>query len=185
LAAPGQVFSVNKFFNALKSKGVPCTKNALYDYLEHLGDAHFLHRLPFHSQSVRVRQVNPEKVYANDTALHGLFLSGEGRGIGALLETAVFLHLRRSRLSLSYLHTKDGHEIDFVATDEASGRTRLIQVCADLSSPETLAREVRPFAALPPDVAEAEKLIVTLGETRDLGNGIRALPAWQFLLENV
>ncbi len=185
LGAPGQVFSVNKFFNTLKSKGIPCTKNALYEYLGHLEDAHFLHRLPFHSQSVRVRQVNPEKVYGNDTALHGLLLSGEGRGIGALLETAVFLHLRRCRLSLSYLHTKDGHEIDFVATDEATGLTRLIQVCADLSDSETLAREVRPFAALPPDVSDAEKLIVTLDETRDFANGIRALPAWRFLLEHM
>jgi len=182
LGAPGQVFSVNKFFNTLKSKGIPCTKNALYDYLAHLEDAHFLHRLPFHSQSVRVRQVNPEKVYGNDTALHGLLVSRDGRGVGPLLETAVYLHLRRSRLSLSYLHTRDGHEIDFVAADEATGRTRLIQVCADLSAPETLARELRPFAALPSDLSAAEKLIVTLDESRDFENGVRAVPAWRFLL---
>ena len=182
LGAPGQVFSVNRFFNTLKSKGIPCTKNALYDYLEYLEDAHFLHRLPFHSQSVRVRQVNPEKAYANDTALHGLLLRGDNRDIGPLLETAVFLHLRRERLSLSYLHTRDGHEIDFVATDEGTGRTRLIQVCVDLSSQETLAREVRPFAGVPAELSGAEKLIVTHDETRTLANGIRAVSAWSFLL---
>jgi len=182
LGAPGQVFSVNKFFNTLKSKGIPCTKNALYDYLGHLEDAHFLHRLPFHSPSVRVRQVNPEKVYANDTALHGLLLAGEDRSVGQLLETAVFLQLRREQLTLSYLHARDGHEIDFVATDEATGDTRLIQVCADLSNRETLARELRPFAALPPEFADAEKLIVTLDDERDFDNGVRAVPAWRFLL---
>ena len=53
---------------------------------------------------------------------------------------------------------------------------------AELSGAETLAREVRPFSALPPDAADAEKLIVTLDETRELEDGIRAVPAWRFLL---
>lgn len=77
---------------------------------------------------------NPEKVCGNDTALHGLLLSGEGRCVGALLEAAVFLHLRRRRLSVSYLHTRVGHEIDFVATGGAAGRTQLIQVRGSVGS---------------------------------------------------
>jgi len=39
MASPGGKFSVNKFYNTLRSMAVKCTKNNLYNYLDHLIDA--------------------------------------------------------------------------------------------------------------------------------------------------
>ncbi|MDR0842218.1 MAG: ATP-binding protein [Acidobacteriota bacterium] len=180
---PGQPFSVNKFYNTLKSKGLSCTKNVLYEYLDYLADAYFAHRLPFHSPSVRVRQVNPEKIYGNDTALYRLLMNTNTENLGYLLETLVFLHLRRKRRELSYLQTQGGREIDFVEVNTETGTTHLIQVCADISQPETRTRELRVFDAVAQSFPDAEKLIVTLDDSFNFENGIRVVPAWKFLLD--
>ena len=39
MISSGRKFSVNKFYNTLKSMSVKCTKNSLYEYLDHLIDA--------------------------------------------------------------------------------------------------------------------------------------------------
>ena len=181
LSQPGQQFSVNKLHNTLKSKGIPCAKNALYEYIDHLVDAYFVHRLPLYSDSARVRQVNPDKMYGNDIALHGLVLNRLGVEQGYALETLVFLHLRRSGRQLFYVRDRENREIDFLTIDPANGKRTLIQVCANISAPETLARELRVFYALPNEIQDAEKIVVTLDDSRDFDGGISAIPVWKFL----
>ncbi len=182
LNSPAQQFSVNKFFNTLKSKGVSCTKNALYEYLDYLCDAYFAYRLPIHAESERVRQVNPEKVYSNDTAFHSCFMSPNVSSRGPLLETLAFLHLRRQQHDLSYVRTRENHEIDFLDVVPATSKARLIQVCETFSTPDTVARELRGFASLPKSLSDAEKWIVTWDDSRSPGGGIKAVPIWKFLL---
>jgi len=60
-------FSVNKFYNSLKSLSVKCTKNSLYEYLDHLTDAYLFYRVPIHSRSEKARM--PAKIYTIDTGL--------------------------------------------------------------------------------------------------------------------
>jgi predicted AAA+ superfamily ATPase len=47
---------------------------------------------------------------------------------------------------VGYVKTADGLEVDFLARRPAAGE-ELIQVCADVSSPETRTRELRALAA--------------------------------------
>jgi uncharacterized protein len=61
ISAPGGRFSVNRFYNTMKSRGISCTKNSLYDYLDYLTDAFMLYQVPIYARSERVRQVNPRK----------------------------------------------------------------------------------------------------------------------------
>jgi hypothetical protein len=182
LNSPAQQFSVNKFYNTLKSKGVACTKNALYEYMDFLSDAYFAYRLPMHAESERVRQVNPEKVYSNDTAFHSCFMSPTVGSRGFLLETLVFLHLRRKQHDLSFVRTHDNREIDFLAVDPATSKVCLIQVCEDLSTPDTLARELKGLTSPSNALPSADRMIVTWDDSRDIGNGIKAIPIWKFLL---
>ena len=182
LSNPGHAFSVNKFFNTMKSKGIACTKNALYDYVAHLADAHFLYRLPFESESIRVQQVNPEKLYCADPALCGLLQPVVENSLGLLLETTVYLHLHRQGGHLSYYRSGVNREVDFVSVVPNGRRATLIQVCTDISNPETLKRELRAFETLPKGLAKADKLIVTLDDLKDCGNDVLAIPAWRWLL---
>jgi predicted AAA+ superfamily ATPase len=185
LASPAGKFSINKLFNDLKSQGMRVGKDSLHEYLAYLEDSFLLFTLAISSPSARVRQVNPRKCYPVDPALSAALSFRASGDLGHLLETVVYLELRRRGKSLAYVVTSSGYEIDFLAEDPAGGR-ELIQVCADLEDPATRQRELR---ALEEGMAEARcerASLVTLQEegSVDLAGGtLRIVPAWRWLLE--
>ena len=125
--APATKISVNKVYNTFKSMGVRVGKESLYSFLDYLEEAFVFFAVPLATSSERVRQTNPQKYYAVDTGLAAL---GDPRGrinLGRLLETFVFLMLKRRELPISYLRTSSGKEVDFVTRD-VRGRVCLIQV---------------------------------------------------------
>jgi predicted AAA+ superfamily ATPase len=69
MIVPATRFSVNKFYPSLKSQGISCAKNNLYDFLEYLSDAFLVHQVPIYARSERVRRVNPQKIYVTDPGL--------------------------------------------------------------------------------------------------------------------
>ncbi len=182
LASSAGHFSVNKFHNELKSQGLNCGKDTLHEYLQHLEDTFLFSGVFLDTPSERRRMVNPRKIYAAD---HGLVWAsvppGGAWGEGLALENAVLTELQRRGLQPAYGITSAGHEIDFVVCDP-KGRRLAIQVCADVSDPKTLQREVR-------SLLDADKhnrcLILTLHHEqtiRDVGRTIDVVPAWKWLL---
>jgi len=53
----GCSFSVNKFFNDLKSQGISTSRGLLYDYLHYIEDAYLAFSVPLFSESLRQQQV--------------------------------------------------------------------------------------------------------------------------------
>ncbi len=135
-------FSINKFYADLKSRGVAVGKDTLHSYLTHLEDAFLLSSLDLATNSERRRQVNPRKVYPVDTGLMRLFDRSGNANVGHALETVVLHELQRRGAQVNYVRTPAGFEVDFYARG-LDGDETLIQVCADLDSLDTLAREVR------------------------------------------
>lgn len=135
-------FSINKFYADLKSRGVAVGKDTLHSYLAHLEDAFLLSSLDLATDSERRRQVNPRKVYPVDTGLMALFDRSGKANVGHALETVVLHELQRRGAQVHYVLTPAGFEVDFYARG-LNAEEALIQVCADLDSPDTLAREVR------------------------------------------
>lgn len=135
-------FSINKFHADLKSRGVAVGKDTLHSYLAHLEDAFLLTNLDVATDSERRKQVNPRKVYPVDTGLMALFDRSGKANMGHALETVVLHELQRCGAQVNYVRTPGGFEVDFYARG-LDGNEALIQVCADLDSPDTLAREVR------------------------------------------
>jgi predicted AAA+ superfamily ATPase len=146
LGNPAGTFSVQKFFDALKSQGLPVGKNTLHDYLAHLEDAFLVRTVSLHTASERQRMVNPRKAYPIDPGLISLYERTGRANLGHALETVVLLELERRGCETSYVRTSDGYEVDFFARDPEGGTT-LIQVCADVSNPATYEREVRALTA--------------------------------------
>jgi predicted AAA+ superfamily ATPase len=184
LADPAGLFSVNKFFNHLNSLGVKCSKDTLYAYFDHLNDAYLVHTLPLDTRSERERQSNPRKIYANDTALNLNYLKQSQVAWGALLETWVFLHLRRFFRDIAYVRTPRGYEVDFIVRNDA-GETLLVQVCAAYNDPKTLQRELRALADAHTLHPQASMLLVTLDteETVEVaGKEVMAVPIWRWTL---
>jgi predicted AAA+ superfamily ATPase len=67
LSNPGTVFSVNKFYNDLRSQGVSVSKDTLHALLGHLEDAFLIRTVPFFAYSQAQQRVHPRKVYPIDT----------------------------------------------------------------------------------------------------------------------
>jgi len=69
MSSSGGQFSVNKFFNTLKSLSIKYTKNSLHEYLDHLIDAFLFYTVPIHSRSEKSRLINSVKIYPIDAGL--------------------------------------------------------------------------------------------------------------------
>lgn len=185
LSSPAGKFSVSKLFNDLKSQGMKVGKDSLYEYLGYLEDSFLLSTVTIASSSLRVRQVNPRKAYPIDPALSSAFSFRASGDVGHLLETVVYLELRRRGRSVAYVTTSSGYEVDFLAEDSRGSR-ELIQVCANLEDPQTRQRELRALAEAMAETGCNQATLITLREESSVslaGQEARIVPAWRWLLE--
>lgn len=178
----GGQFSVNKFFNTMKSMSIKCTKNSLYEYLDHLTDAFLFYKVPIHSRSEKSRLINPAKIYTIDTGLLNAMTFRNSNNCGQSLETLVFMHLRRGGYDVDYLNTKDGREVDFFTRDRISGETQLIQVCWEMSDKKTFARELHGLKSAMDELSLQTGTIVTWDDETVIENKIKIIPIWKWLL---
>jgi predicted AAA+ superfamily ATPase len=181
---PGGLMSVHRVYNDLRSQGFSVSKDTLHAFLDHLTDAYLFFTVPIDSDSERVRQTNPRKVYCIDPGLVRACTSKRQADVGHLLETFVFLELRRRAEEITYCRSEEGFEGDFrvrlVGGDEA-----LVQVCAELAQPETRARELRATEQHMDLLGLSRATIVTLSEEETIKLGrkrIEVVPAWRWAL---
>jgi predicted AAA+ superfamily ATPase len=152
--------------------------------LNHLTDAFLLSTVPLATDSERQRNSNPRKIYPADPGLIPAFDASGRVNLGHSLETAVLNELDRRRAETGYVKTADGLEVDFLVRNRDADH-ELIQVCANLQSSETVARELRALAAAGPEHPRARRKLLVLD--RDTAGevsapGIEVLPAYEWLL---
>ena len=182
--APASLFSVNKFYNDLKSQGIPCGKNTLHEYLDYLSDAYLFFQVYIHSRSERARMVNPRKIYVIDTGLINACSRNVRPEWGHLLENFVFMELRKLYNTIEYYKTKSGREVDFFVTD-MHGRELLIQAAAKMETPATRLHELKAIMEAMKESGLRKATIVTLNHEEHLkteAGHIQILPAWLWAL---
>ena len=180
----GSLFSVNKFYNDLKSQGVRCGKNTLYEYLDYLSDAFLFFPIHMHTHSERARMVNPRKIYAIDTGLVHACSRKVNRDWGHILENFVFLELLRSNHVIEYYKTNSGGEVDFLVTDKM-GEESLIQVSAQINDPLTRQRELKALIEAMEERGKRQATVITLHQEERLetkSGQINIVPAWLWTL---
>lgn len=189
----GSLFSVNKAFKDFKSRGISVGKEMLYNLVAHFEDAFLLFTVSVFNRSLRVREVNPRKIYAIDPGLSFAVSSAGVSNLGSRLENCIFLNLRKRfyshrDASISYYITNTKYEVDFIAGDpETDTVFELIQVCADLTNLETLDREIRALKEAMEELKLSKSTIVSLQDenTVETRSGtIDIIPAWKWLLRN-
>ncbi len=161
LSSPATPFSVQKFYDALKSQGMSVGKDTLHAFLGYLEDSFLIRIVPLHSASERKRMIHPRKVYPVDPGIIPVYERAGRPNLGAALETAILIELERRGSEVAYVRTHDGYEVDFLA-HAADGAWSLIQVCADLSDAATREREVRALLAAAAEYPTATPLLITL-----------------------
>ncbi|MDY0038528.1 MAG: ATP-binding protein [Zoogloea oleivorans] len=161
LGNPAGSFSINKFYGDLKSQGIAVAKDTLHGYLAHLEDAFLVRVVSLATDSERRRMVNPRKVYPIDPGLIPIFDRSGKSNLGHALETSVLLELERRGAEVGYVHTRDGHEVDFLARYPEGGE-QLIQVCASLDDPATQEREMRALIEASADYPRAARCLIAI-----------------------
>lgn len=187
----GRLFTVNKTYRDLRSRGIDVGKDLLHALVGHVSDAFLAFTVGRFSRSARTRAHQPRKVYAVDPGLAAAVSLATTRDWGARLETAVYVELRR-RLgrsregAIAYYVTEGGHEVDFVVGDAEQGHaTELIQVCADPSDRATMDRELRALDEAMRELHLGAATLVTLEAAGDIalpGGTVRMCPAWRWAL---
>jgi uncharacterized protein len=142
----GRPFSVYKFYNDSKSRGLSTSKDALYDYLAYIEDAYIAFAAANFDKSFRKSQTLPKKLYAIDPGMIRAVSLDFESDFGRLFENVVFLDLKRLGCKVFYYVTSEGYEVDFVA-QTTRGHKKLFQVAWDVRDKKTVEREERALKA--------------------------------------
>jgi predicted AAA+ superfamily ATPase len=191
LSATASLFSVSKMYKDFRSRGLEVAKDTLYALLDHFEDAFLLFTVPVYRKSLRARRATPRKAYAVDPGLARAVSHAMAGDLGARLETAVYLELRRRAKDsreghISYYLTRSRREVDFVVgRPEEEHVASLVQVSADLRNAETRHREIRALEEAMGETGTKSGLVITLHEsgTEETASGpVHIVPAWMWLL---
>jgi hypothetical protein len=150
----------------------------------YLLDAFLLSAVPLATESERQRNSNPRKLYPADPARIKAFDASNRANVGHALETVVLNELERRGAEIGYVKTDDGLEVDFLARRPGAGE-ELLQVCADVSQPETRDRELRALAAAAAVHPRAKRRLLVLDRDALASvamAGVDVLPAYEWLL---
>ena len=126
-------------FNKLKDQFHLGSVNTIKNYIEFLENSWLIFTLNVYDYSVKRQQIAAKKVYPIDTGLANAVGFAFSANTGRLIESLVFLALRRRTNEIYYYTTPAGYEVDFYLPESQE----LIQVAQSLSIPATREREVR------------------------------------------
>lgn len=176
------IFSVNKFYNELKSQGFSVSKNTIYEFLDYSLDCFLFFILNQYESSYMKQQMGNKKVYAIDTGLVNAVTYRFSRDQGKLLENIVYLQLIRQEKPVYFL--RNNQECDFVVQEEIVPQTA-IQASYILNDELTRKREIKGLIKTLEKLNLKEGYIITLDEEEDFvqdNKKIIVKPVWKWLL---
>jgi predicted AAA+ superfamily ATPase len=173
-------FSVSKFEKQLKSAGLHGSKRTLANYLKFLEGAFFILKSEKFSYSVRVRTMNPCKVYLIDTGFSFLG-SPFSENRGKLLENIVAQELLRRGYQLFFF--KGRGECDFILK-QGTKPDKAIQVCWELNQ-KNEKRELSGLAEAMKEFNLKQGMILTYNQENVVNHDcyeFTLLPVWKWLI---
>ena len=184
--------SISRLNNKSREAGYSPGRAGITELIDAFEDAHLLYQVFEFSYSAQKVRLGGMKLYAADPGLYWASSIATQEGITFAFETAVYLELRRRRRSgrladIAMLKLASGKEVDFVEGDATLDEASLLmQVCFDLNSPKTRAREVSALEEAMRRFDRNESLIITFDDEYDIPvehGVIQVRPAWKWLLE--
>lgn len=182
----GTLFSVRKVHEEIKALGYSLSRETITQFLQWMEDAYFIFAVPAYSASVARQAREFRKIYCVDHAMAASLSTRILKNRGQMLENMVFCGLRRISPDIYYYRTRDNFEVDFISI-MPNGDKNLVQVCEEMSTLETRAREVRALSAAMAETGLTTGYIVTenLRETIETDYGtICCIPAPEFLSDS-
>ncbi|MBG9368076.1 ATP-binding protein [Streptococcus sp. NLN64] len=180
LSSMGSPISTNKIRNTLVSQGVKVSNTTLEGYLDALLDSLLFYAVPRFDVKGRTLLQRLEKFYCVDLGFRQLLLPDHQEDLGHMIETIVYLELRR-RFSKVYVGNIGKYEVDFIVVTD-TGTYQYFQVSLSTLDPATLERELRPLQAIKD---QYPKYLLTLDQIQSEANydGIQKKALLNWLLE--
>ncbi|MDD3043806.1 MAG: ATP-binding protein, partial [Methanosarcinaceae archaeon] len=142
IAKPHTYNSLKRLFASYTS----LSTDAIINYIAYLEEAFLLFSIRHYDESLKQQMNKPRKLYCIDTGMINAVSFKMSSDTGRLYENLVFIQLLHSGNEIYYWQDQKALEVDFVIK-EGLKPTRLIQVCSNLSDPETKKREVNGLMA--------------------------------------
>jgi len=163
-------FSVNKFYNDLKSRGVKISKNSIYRLIEQIFSVYMVTAVEKYDPSLVRREMSNRKIYLYDNGFASATRFSFSEDRGQLLENLVFTKLRKDAEEIHFL--KNGYECDFVFSTRA-GNSIPVQV-VDILHRDNLNRELKGLEKARQRLKSEHGMLI-VRETSPL---IKNLPEW-------
>lgn len=175
----GNIVSINKIANTLKSGGKSIDNKTVEKYLQGLVDALFLYKAPRFNIKGKQLLTNLPKYYIVDIGMRNILIRNKESDIGHIIENLAYLELLRRGYDV-YVGDIDKGEVDFVAIK--NNQTEYYQISATTLNPDTLARELVPLQSVQDNYP---KYLLTLDELFGEANynGIQKKNLIKWLLE--
>lgn len=190
LSNVGNEYSFQRLAELTKSKSAHTAQK----YLSYLEEAFLLFSLKRFSFKTREQLAFNKKIYAIDNGFISAKSSKSTQDTGKRYENIVAVHLKKAeidgKLDFYYWKNPQHEEVDFVIKENTK-ITRLIQVCYDVSNPDTRKREIRALIKAKQELKCNELIILTndydakeSAEWYSEKAKIKFIPLWKWLIEN-
>ena len=180
-------FTVKGAYEFLKQGGRATSRDAVSDYIGWGEDSWLFFSVPIHSASAKDQERNYKKIYCIDWAMairNSLVWDGY---YSRAFENMVYLYLLGKHKRVLYYLTRDKRqEVDFIASDSQGKPVMAVQVCMDVSQPDTLKRELIPLIATARYFGIKENFIITINTEKQIkedGVTVNMMPAWRWMTE--
>jgi len=187
LSCMAKPFTIKSAQKCLTGAGLNTGREAISHYIRYAEDAWLFQTVPLYTDSIKQVARNYRKIYAIDWAFANYNSPTWDGSHSRALENLVFSELSRRYPRVCYALTlSTRQEVDFVV-DDLHGKPRLaVQVCQDISDPDTFTREITPLIAVAKYYRIPEAIILTVGhEDRKIqrdGVQVHICPIWKWLI---
>jgi hypothetical protein len=178
--------SIRKIKNSLKSvMQLEISPSTLNYYLEYFEKSSLFIFLSIFSYNIKDQMQYPRKVYCIDTGIINALLPKFSENIGRFYENLVALDLKRKGKEVYYWKSSKHEEVDFVIKQGLKVK-QLIQVCYDISDPDTKKREFKALLKASEELKCNNLLVITEdkeGIETIKKKKIKFIPLWKWLLQ--
>jgi len=174
----GDRTSSRKASNYMTSAGTKISHVTVDEYLDYLDEAYLAIRSRRIDSKTSEYMVTSDKFYAQDLGIRNHVAPFRPEDIDGLIENVVFNELVFRYGEVCVCNVGD-LEVDFLA--DPKGKPQYFQVCTNISDPDTLERELRPFRVL--EDSYPRTIIVYDRYPMDSVEGVRIVSLLDWLLE--
>jgi len=182
-------YSINKSYNNLKGLGYEIGKSTLQKYISYIENSYFAFNLPIFSYKIKDQMQYPKKIYFIDNAFINSISTKFLNNFGRLYENIVAIELKRKEKECYYWKNTEKEEVDFIIKKDTK-INQLIQVCYDITDPDTKKREIKTLLKCSKDLKCNNLLVINQDYSGEenlewfgIKRKVKFMPLWKWLLE--